>query len=269
MVTHGPLGGPLGGLPGVPGGEVFAAVSAARRDKAVPTGFGPLDRLLPAGGVRRGSLVEWLSGDEASAAATFAAAVACRLAGAWPAEHGGEAAQAPTIVVVDRPGRFYPPAVLGWLDRAQVPGRPVPRLVVARPANAADEAWAIDQAIRCRGVAAVLAWPRGIHATAMRRWQLAARSSLAVGLFVRPRAAGREPSWAEARVAVSAAPGGSLGTRRLRLSLVGGPWSGADQVEERSVELGIDLARGCESRPGWPACEPRVSERERRTCRAS
>lgn len=31
--------------------------------ETVATGFRPLDRLLPAGGVRRGSLVEWLAAD--------------------------------------------------------------------------------------------------------------------------------------------------------------------------------------------------------------
>ena len=36
----------------------FAGISPGYRgDEAVATGFAPLDRLLPAGGVRRGSLV--------------------------------------------------------------------------------------------------------------------------------------------------------------------------------------------------------------------
>ena len=38
------------------------------------------------------------------------------------------------------------------------------------------------------GVAAVIAWPERVHPTAMRRWQLAARGSGAVGLLVRPAA---------------------------------------------------------------------------------
>jgi len=115
----------------------------------------------------------------------------------------------------------------------------------------------------------VLAWPRRIHPTAMRRWQLAARTSLAVGVFVRPLAAGGEPCWAEARVAVAAQPGGSLAVRRLRLSLVGGPWAGEAQVQERSVEIGIDLVHGCEAGPARAFPVPRVLERERIACRAS
>jgi len=259
VVTSGPLGKLLQA-----GG--FAGLSTDWRAEAVPTGFAPLDRLLPAGGVRRGSLVEWLCRDEASGAAALASAVACRLAEAADRESG---AMASAIVVVDRKGRLYPPAVLGWLERAGGSGRPTPRLVVARPAHEADEMWAIDQALRCRGVAAVLAWPARIHATAMRRWQLAARASLAVGLFMRPLTAGREPSWAEARIAVAAQPGGGLAVRRLRLSLVGGPWAGEADLQERSVEIGLDLVRGCAAgAPAEPAA-PRILERERMACRAS
>jgi hypothetical protein len=49
--------------------------------ETVSTGFPSLDRLLPAGGVRRGSLVEWLAGGDAAGAISLACAVACRLAG--------------------------------------------------------------------------------------------------------------------------------------------------------------------------------------------
>lgn len=237
---------------------------------AVPTGFAPLDRLLPAGGVRRGSLVEWLCHGEASGAAGLASAVACRLAG--DADRAGGAAS--TIVIVDRKGWFHPPAVLGWLERGKAVGRQAVRLVVARPAHDADEVWAIDQALRCRGVAAVLAWPERVHSTALRRWQLAARASLAVGMFMRPLAAGRDPSWAEARIAVAAQPGGSLTVRRLRLSLVGGPWAGEAQIQERAVEVGLDLSRGCAAAPEQalslpPLPAPRILEQERIACRAS
>ena len=244
----------------------FAGFSAGWRAEAVPTGFAPLDQLLPAGGVRRGSLVEWLCHGEASGAAALASAVACRLAEAADREGG---AAASTIVVVDRKGRFYPPAVLGWLERARGAGRQAPRLVVGQAAHHADEGWGLDQALRCQGVAAVLAWPARIHSTAMRRWQLAARASLAVGLFVRPLAAGREPSWAEARIGVAAQPGGGLAVRRLRLSLVGGPWAGEAQLQERSVDVGLDLVRGCAAGALPEPVAPRILERERMACRAS
>jgi hypothetical protein len=265
--------------------------------ETVASGFAALDALLPGGSLRRGSLIEWLAGDVAlpdsaasglpgsteagratagshaaagiaggAGAVSLAFAVACRLAAGPTGPR--------TIVVVDRGGWFHPPAVLPWLADSQ-------QLVVARPSHDDDEIWAIDQALRCRGVAAVVAWPRGLAGrsawetyrpvqaagprgskpeslrpgsswtVAMRRWQLAARASGAIGLLVRPAAA-REPSWAEARLAVSPLPGGTLIARRLKIVKVGGSWSGGR--EGQAAEMVLDLARGRESRlPREPA----------------
>lgn len=235
--------------------------------EVVASGFAAVDRLLPAGGLRQGSLVEWLAGGEAGAgdvvggagAVSLALAVACRLAGA--------AAGPRTIVVVDRAGWFHPPAVMPWLGDSR-------QLVVARPSHDDDEIWAIDQALRCQGVAAVVAWPRSVvrqrgdasqarsgllpagrhgaarprptaqWTTAMRRWQLAARKSGAVGLLVRPATAAGEPTWAEARLAVSPLPGGTLLERRLQLERVGGSWTAGS--EGMITETVLDLARGRE-----------------------
>jgi hypothetical protein len=237
--------------------------------ETVSTGFPSLDTLLPAGGVRRGSLLEWLAGGverlagdgdaaagDAGGVVALACAVACRLAGPrWGDQ--SPASPASAIVVVDRGQRFYPPAVMPWLDAlAEAPGRGGgrPHLVVARPSRDDDELWAIDQALRCPGVAAVLAWPRRVHATAMRRWQLAARTSGAVGLLVRglsERVAAGEPTWADAKLAVSpvalAEPAADLAVRRLRIARAGGPWAGNEMLEERSVELLLDLANGREA----------------------
>ena len=212
-----------------------------RERPVVTSGFRSLDRLLPRGGVARGSLVEWLADDEVSGATALAAAVAVGMATAAGETVGG------TILVVDRGGRFYPPAVMPWLAAAGVGGRR-PQCIVARPARDDDEVWAIDQALRCPGITAVLAWPRQAHPTAMRRWQLAASSSQAVGLLVRPGRARREPSWAMHRIAVAPVADGALGSRRLRLTLVDGPWSvGGLAGHERSVEVAIDLVRGREA----------------------
>jgi hypothetical protein len=212
-----------------------------RESLVVTSGFRSLDRLLPRGGVARGSLVEWLADDEVSGATALAAAVAVGMATAAGEAVGG------TILVVDRGGRFYPPAVMPWLAAAGVGGRR-PQCIVARPARDDDEVWAIDQALRCPGITAVLAWPRQVHPTAMRRWQLAARSSQAVGLLVRPSRARREPSWAMHRIAVTPVTDGTLGSRRLRLTLVDGPWSvGGLAGQERSVEVALDLVRGREA----------------------
>ena len=271
-------------------GNADDLLARERLRPVVTTGFRPLDALLPAGGVRPGSLVEWLvEGDTVATgggAATLALAVACRLAGGGAADGGdGDHARPQTIVVVDRGGWFHPPAVLPWLGDGR-------RLVVARPSRDDDEIWTIDQALRCTGVAAVLAWPRAAAArrsgqvrgswsaasaqqwsVAMRRWQLAAAASGAVGLFVRPRAAIREPSWAETRIAVAPQAGGTLTERRLRLTLAGGSWAAAADGQ-RAAEVVLDLARGCAGVPrsvgGWsrPASEI-AAERSVAACRAS
>jgi protein ImuA len=100
------------------------------------------------------------------------------------------------VVVVDRLRTFYPPAAAAWrLDLAST--------ILVHPANDKDEQWAIDQALRCDHTAAVLAWPERLDGRTFRRLQLAAEASGAVGFFVRPAAAEREPSWAEVRLAVS------------------------------------------------------------------
>ena len=230
-----------------------------------PSGFRGIDRLLPAGGIGSGSLIEWIGGP-ASGAATLAFAVAGRLRAARP-----EGAAGP-ILVIDRPGRFHPPAVMPWLEGApagkpKAGGAAVGAIVVVRPSRDEDEIWAIDQALRCPGVTAVLAWPQRVSTTALRRWQLAARGSGTVGFLVRPVAARREPSWAEARLNVAAVPMlgrfrggddplsshrwapavGSLAVRRLRLSLQDGPWACEQPPDVPTVEIAIDLATGREA----------------------
>ncbi len=212
----------------------------------VGSGFRSLDRLLPRSGLARGSLVEWLGDDDVAGATSLAAAVAIALA--------GSVATGGTILVVDRGGRFHPPAVMPWLAAAGADGGSRPQCIVARPARDDDEVWTIDQALRCPGITAVLAWPRQVHPTAMRRWQLAARSSQAVGMLVRPGQARREPSWAMHRIAVVPIADGTLGSRRLRLTLLDGPWSGGGlaghEQHERSVEMMLDLVRGREAAAG-------------------
>jgi len=84
---------------------------------------------------------------------------------------------------------------------------------------------------------------------------------------VRPVAARREPSWAEARLNVAAVPMlgrwrggddslsshrwapavGSLAVRRLRLSLQEGPWACEQPPDVPTVEIALDLATGREA----------------------
>ena len=146
-------------------------------------GWPALDRLLPERGFRRGWLVECL-GAAGDGAGTFALALARQAAGSQG-----------TLVAIDRLGTFYPPA-------AERLGIALERLIVVRPQNDADCAWAIDQSLGWPGVAAVWCLPGEQDEHTFRRWQLAAETSGAVGLLVRQPAVRREPCWAQLRLLV-------------------------------------------------------------------
>jgi protein ImuA len=187
--------------------EQVRAIEVSRRPTAeglVSSGHAGLDRLLPEGGFRRGSLVEWLASGPGSGAATLALATASQAA-----------RQRGALVVVDRRGLFYPPAAVNL-------GIDPRRLIVVRPENDEDHAWALDQTLRWRGVAAVWCCPQTTDAHTLRRWQLAAETGGALGLLVRSEAARDEPSWAELRLAVTPLPAeqGVGSGRRLRVELV-------------------------------------------------
>ena len=172
------------------------------RGELISSGYEPLDRMLPEGGFRRGTLVEWLGGD-GSPVGTLAAAAAraaCRDAGA--------------LVVLDRRGEFYPPAAVGM-------GIGLEKLIVVHADTAADHVWALDQSLRCSGVAAVLAWIEKLDGRTFRRLQLAAEASGVLGLLIRPGAVRQEPSWADVRLLVEPLPSaGRPGQRRARIHLL-------------------------------------------------
>jgi len=104
------------------------------------------------------------------------------------------------------------------------------------PASAqADNLWALDQALRCAGVAAVLAWPEKLDGRTFRRLQLAAEQGGGLGLLVRPEGVRHEPSWAEVRLVVEPLPAvGPHAPRRLKVELLrsrGGASGGSVELE--------------------------------------
>jgi hypothetical protein len=119
------------------------------------------------------------------------------------------AADGGALVVIDRAKTFYPPAALAL-------GVAAASLIIVRPATAADELWAIDQALRSSAVAAVWAPLEKLSAHDFRRLQLAAEQSGAVGLFLRPPWTRWQPSWAHVRVVCAPT---SSGRARLPPSL--------------------------------------------------
>lgn len=188
----------------------LAGPAPATPAETVSCGCADIDRMLPGGGLQRGTLVEWLAAGEGSGAAwlaLLAAGHACRVlsderaatAGAPPNASFLDFREPRPLVVIDEQRDFYPPAAVaaGW---------DLQHLVVLRPATPADSRWAWDQALRCRGVAAVLGWPRELSGRIFRRWQLAAEAGRTLGLIVRPAEARGEPSWADLRWLVQPVP---------------------------------------------------------------
>jgi protein ImuA len=167
-------------------------------ERAISTGSPALDRLLPAGGLRRGTVVEYLTGSAGSGAGTLA------LSAARDACREGRA-----LVVLDagplsRNGnereryRFYPPAAAAW-------GIDLSRILVLRPAHEADALWALDQALRCPDVGAVWAACDRLDVRDFRRLQLAAECGGTLGLLLRPARLRGQPTWADVRLEVQSA----------------------------------------------------------------
>ncbi len=148
------------------------------------SGCPSLDGLLPRNGFVRGALVEWIGSVPGAGATTLALMTARATCG----KDG-------CLAVIDFTHTFFPPV-------ATALGLHPKQILLIRPSNRSEAFWAIDQALRCRGVSAVLAWPDAIDHRVFRRWQLAAEQSRALGLLVRPRSALTEPSWAETRLLI-------------------------------------------------------------------
>ncbi len=157
--------------------EMASALQRPEDAAPIPTGCPALDRLLPDRGWRRGTLVEWLADQPGSGAGTLAM-IAAREA----ALEGG------AVVVMDNRGDFYPAA-------AAVLGIDLNNLIVIRTKTEKDRLWALDQALRCQGVAAVWAPQEKIDPHTFRRLQLAAESSGALGVLVRDKQARELPTW--------------------------------------------------------------------------
>lgn len=151
------------------------------------SGIEALDRLLPNEGLKRGTLIEWVSDGEGegSGAATLALTVAAHLL----REDG-------TFVTIDHTGDFYPPA-------AAFLGIPLERTILVRPENRKAALWAWEQALSCPGVTATFGWIDAIDDRVLRRLQLAAESGGGWGFLLRPPDSQAAPAWAATRIRVS------------------------------------------------------------------
>lgn len=167
-------------------------LDTAAPPRGISSGLAAIDRLLPEGGYLPGTLIEWLVPGRGGRTAGFGAEWLALLL-ARRAMQDGRA-----LVVVDPASEFYPPA-------AKQAGIPLDRLVILRGQRQEDLYWSLDQALRCQGVAAVLAaatsacprflveLPERWH----RRFQLSAEAGQTLGLFIRPCSVARQPSWSD------------------------------------------------------------------------
>jgi protein ImuA len=144
-----------------------------------------LDRVL-GGGLQRGALHDIVAADprDGAASAAFAAALAIRF--------GKANAHSAFVWIVEDTGAreeglpYAPGLRLHGLDPA--------RLILVRTSNVRDTLWVMEEALKCRGVSAVLAetWAkaRDYSLTISRRLALAARAGGSAGLLRHAGAAG-------------------------------------------------------------------------------
>lgn len=186
---------------------------------AVPTGLPAIDALLPDGGLLTGALHEVEAGPAPSGrvAAHDGAALgfAAHLMGRFAARTPG------TLLWCRRPSGVFdaPPyaaALAAWFDPARL-------LVVTAPRDE-DVFWAMEEGLRCPGIAAVLGEARATDATAGRRLSLAAEKSGVPALLLRPQPAPPQ-SVCVTRWRIASAPSRStpglhdVGAPRWRLDL--------------------------------------------------
>lgn len=158
-------------------------VAAAPSPSSSSSPAGGLQRLLPDVMSLRGGLIEWLS-DAKGAGGTSLAMLASQPAvdNEW------------WVVVAGR----HPFYAAGFASLSL----DLRRLVLVKPERPADAMWAVEQALRTRGVGAVFCEVDQLTPTAFRRLQLAAETGGSLGVLLRPERFRHQPSWAEYRLLV-------------------------------------------------------------------
>jgi hypothetical protein len=167
----------------------------------IPLGTGGLDALFPDGGLSAGSLVELLPSAAGAGAWTLALILARYACG-----------ERKTLLIADHERVFYPPA-------ARKLGFDPERTVIVRPRRAADALLALAQALRCPAIGTAIGAFEYLNDRDGRRLQLAAESSGAIGILLRPLSALGMPSFATIRLRLDPLPS-SLRGRRLRLEVL-------------------------------------------------
>jgi hypothetical protein len=202
--------------------------------RSFSTGCDALDRLLPDGGLRPGSVVEWLSPGPGSGVTLLALSAARGVLASG------------TTVMCDRERCLYPnawPAVLTDMRR----------VLLVRAKDNADHAWAITQSLRSPAVAVVWARLAQVNDRASRRFQLAAESGGTLGLFVRPQQARGKPTWADVQLCVEPLANGRQRRWRIECVRARGPTQATTVVVERDELTGtLRAVSACHETPPLP-----------------
>ena len=194
------------------------ANSAQRRGRAaaVPVGVPAIDALLPEGGLLTGALHEIEAGPAPSGRVASHDGAALGFAAHLLGRFGPG-----TILWCRRPtGTFdaapYAPALSAWFDPA--------RLLMVTAKRDEDLFWAMEEGLRCPGIAAVRGEPRSADPTAGRRGSLAAEKTGVPAVVRRAQPAPPQrvcaTRWRIASAPSSSTPGlKDVGAARWRLEL--------------------------------------------------
>jgi protein ImuA len=196
------------------GGAAPAGVGAGGGD-GIPL-CDAIDSALPGGGGLSRAAVHEVLAAEPGAAAGFCALVLARAGG--------------TVLWIAAEPDAWPPGLARF-------GLSPADLVLVQAPRPVDGLWAMEEALRCSGVAGALLVLRSLDLTAARRLQLAAEAGGAVGLLLRPDEEGE-----------AAANGASAALTRWRIGALAGTGSSAHDLGDPRWRLDLLRCRG--GRPG-------------------
>jgi len=188
-----------------------------------------IDQYLPGGGLARAAIHEVLAADP-GAAAGFCALVLARTAG--------------TVLWIAAEPDAWPPGLSRF-------GLSPADLVLVQARRPVDGLWAMEECLRCPGVAGALLVVAELDMTAARRLQLAAEAGGALGLLLRPDVEEAPVTAALTRWRVGTLPGAGgsahdLGDPRWQLELLrcrgGRPQSWPVVWREAAERLDLDGA---------------------------
>ncbi len=172
--------------PGIWRGSELARSACA----GIASGFAALDAELPGGGWPCGALTEILPQHEGIGELRILGPALAQLA-----------TQGKFIAWIAPPYLPYAPALAAA-------GIALERIVIVKTSRNGDSLWAAEQALHSAACGGVLAWPREIRYTQLRRLQLAAGCGRSLAVLFRSTQAAREPTPAVLRIALATSVGG-------------------------------------------------------------